>query len=121
MMKFIDREKLIEILDETTKHQFISVETETTPKCNQTGRDTGKTIFSKLNVSPTNIRKISQFVSQIGLDYTNVIANRLKKEEKQLSEYKPGKSWHIPVPGTKNLVQHKDTKELYVYMFLTAN
>jgi len=117
----IDRDGLVALMENTTRHQFVSVQTETTPKCNQTGRNTKKTIFEKFGCSPKDIVKVSDFTAMIGLDYVNVIKNRLEKEGKDISEYQSGETWHEAVEGTKNIRRHKISGEEYVYLFCVAN
>lgn len=117
----IDRSGLVALLENTEKHQFVSVETETNPKMNVNGRVSKLSIFDKFGCSPKSIVKVSSFTAMIGLTYKNVIENRLKKEGKDISSYETGTSWHEPVPGTKNLVRHKQSGEEYVYLFCVAN
>lgn len=121
MMKQIDQQGLIDILEGKTAHQFVSVESETTPKCNQSGRETGLTIYNKIGCSPKSVVKVSSFVCMLGLNYKNIIENRLGKEGKDASEYVKGESWHIPYGDTKNIRQHRESGELYVYLFMVAN
>jgi hypothetical protein len=118
---FIDQNGLINILENTKTHQFINVESETNPKLLVKGRNSKLTIPEKFNCFSTDIKKISQFVCMLGLDYKHVIESRLIKEGKDISLYEKGSSWFEHVEGTRNLVRHKETKELYVYLFLVAN
>lgn len=112
---FIDRDGLVNLLDNYPRHSFVSIESETIPKVKKTG------FLESIGCSPDNVRKVSQFVAMIGLDYVNVIKNRLTKEGKTLDEYKSGETWHEAVPGTKNLRKHKTNGEIYAWVFCVAN
>jgi hypothetical protein len=117
---FIDRDQLVAMLDNYDHHTFVSIESETTPKINK-GTKLPQLFVDKFNCDVSEVRKVSQFVCMIGLDYKHVIETRLQKEGKNLDEYEAGETWHEAVPFTKNLRQHKSTKEIYVWLFCVAN
>jgi len=112
---FIDRDQLVAMLDNYDHHTFVSIEAETIPRLRKTN------FLKTIGCSVDIVRKVSQFVAMIGLDYVNVIKNRLDKEGKDFSEYVAGDTWHEAVDGTKNLRKHKTNGELYVWIFCVAN
>ena len=117
---FIDRKDLVNLLDNYPKHTFVSIESETIPRINK-GTKLPQLFIDKFNCDVSEVRKVSQFTCMIGLDYRHVIEARLQKEGKSVDEYEAGETWHEAVPGTKNLRQHKNTKEIYVWLFCVAN
>jgi hypothetical protein len=123
MIKIINQDQLIEMLGNYPKHTFASLITETTPKLIKKGRDSGLSPAEK-GINAPNIRKYSEFVCGLGFDYQTMILNRLNKEGKDADDYLKGTSWHIPVPGSRVLRQHKDESKrdgFYVNVFCIAN
>jgi hypothetical protein len=93
----------------------VSIEAETTPRLRKTN------FYETIGCQVSDVKKVSQFVAMIGLDYRHVIEARLVKEGKSVDEYEAGTTWHEAVPGTKNLRRHKSSGELYVWIFCVAN
>ena len=44
----------------------------------------------------------------------------MAKENKDISEYAAGATWHCAIAGTRNLRRHKTNGDLYVWIFLVA-
>ena len=120
-MKVINKDQLVDMLEGKTKHIFISIEAETMPVKNKTGRETKETTIQAFNYEPKEIKKITYANVGLCYDYKSLIINRLKKEGKEESEYVAGDTWHEHCIGTKNLRQHKQTGEKYVWVFFIAN
>ena len=115
------KEALIDKLESLVGASFISLKTMTTPKFNQKGRESGMTMIEKVGVSPTDVKKFSEYVAGLGYNYAQLVTNRLNKEGKGAEEYEPGVTWHIPYGTSKVIRQHKSTGELYFYVSLIAN
>ena len=103
-------------------NSFVSMKTMTTPKLNQKGRVSGKSVYEVTGVSAENIKKFSKFSCGIGAyEYRKMIERRLVKEGKDASAYEAGDTWHQARGDSKTIREHKKTGELYFFVFLVAN
>ena len=109
-------------LESYTGTSFASLRTMTDPPFLKKGRASGIPFAAKFNTAAENVKKFSSFTAGIGAyNYLRMIENRLKKEGKTLAEYEAGTSWHCAWGTSKTIRQHRDTGELYFYVYLIAN
>jgi hypothetical protein len=125
MAKVITAIEAVQMMTDYTGHSFVHVNTKTEPKF--IGYKKNKTVIPAFQAAtgcdhPEDVRKYAEYNAQLGLSYPKLIERRLAKEGKSLSEYEAGETWHEATDtGCPNLRQHKTTKEMYFYLFLTAN
>ena len=124
-MRMISAIEAVKMMDEYKGHGFVHVRTCTEPKFVGYKRDaTVLPAFQAATgcVHPEDVKKYSEYNAQLGLSYPDLIERRLVSQGKDTTEYERGETWHEPVDGgSRNLRQHKGTKEKYFFLFLTAN
>lgn len=120
MSKMISAIEAVNMLEDYKGHEIVSVMIATDPKYLVKSRVTKVPFEVQFKCPSSEVKKFSEFVSQIGLDYPKIIERRLLMQGKDSSEYTQGESWHEPYNGSTTIRKHKTSGELYFYLFLTA-
>jgi len=64
------------------------------------------------------VRKVSEVTVQVNYDYVNAVENQLRKEDKDLDDYKQGTSWYDVVTFQNGkltpFAKHKTSGDLYL-------
>jgi len=124
-MKLISAIEAVKMMDDYKGHGFVHVRTSTKPSFIGYKRDASVLPAFRTATGcdhPDDVQKYAEYNAQLGLSYGDLIEKRLVSQGKDTTEYERGETWHEPVDGgSRNLRQHKRTKEKYFFLFLTAN